>query len=147
MAGKPAVIGVCGYSNSGKTLLLEQLVPRLAGRSLRVAVIKSCGEPVEADRPGKDTDRLFAAGADVMANGPNEAFLRLHAGRLPLEECLRRLPDGYDLVLVEGFRQSDIPKLRLDDLPDEHLLLRIADPEADLDAAEEAILAYLGDTP
>jgi molybdopterin-guanine dinucleotide biosynthesis protein len=82
-----------------------------------------------------------------MANGPNEAFLRLHAGRMPLEECLRRLPDGYDLVLVEGFRQSDIPKLRLDDLPDEHLLLRIADPEADLDAAEEAILAYLGDTP
>jgi len=143
MARETPVIGVCGYSDSGKTLLIEHLVPRLIARGLRVAVIKDCEHPVEADRPGKDTDRLFAAGADVLAAGPNETFLRLHATELSLADCMRRLPSEYDLVLVEGFRDEAIPKIRLDAEPDEHLLLRVTDVQGDAEAAEQAICEHV----
>jgi molybdopterin-guanine dinucleotide biosynthesis protein MobB len=139
----PAVIGVAGYSDSGKTLLIERLVPRLIARGLRVAVIKDCEHGVEVDRPGKDTDRLFAAGADVLAAGPNETFLRLHAAELTLAECLRRLPSEYDLVLTEGFRDEAIPKIRLDAEPDEHLLVRLADAQQGMEAAEQAAWEYV----
>jgi len=138
-ARQPLVIGVSGYSDSGKTLLIEQLVPRLQARGLRVAVVKDCEHPVEADRPGKDTDRLFAAGADVLASGTNETFIRLHASRMPLAECLRRLPPGYDLVLAEGFRDEAIAKIRLDEEPDEHLLVRLPDAQQGVEAADQAV--------
>jgi molybdopterin-guanine dinucleotide biosynthesis protein B len=137
------VIGVSGYSDSGKTLLIERLVPRLQARGLRVAVIKHCQHPVEVDRPGKDTDRLFAAGADVLAHGPNETFIRLHAADLSLAECLGCLPPGYDVVLVEGFRDEAIPKIRLDREPDEHLLVRLTDAQRGLEVAEQAVWEYV----
>jgi len=139
----PVVIGVAGYSDSGKTLLIEHLVPRLMARGLRVAVIKDCEHAVDVDRPGKDTDRLFAAGADVLAAGPNETFIRLHAADLSLAECLRRLPPEYDLVVTEGFRDAAIPKIRLDSEPDEHLLVRLTDAQEGTDAAEQAVWEYV----
>jgi len=137
------VIAVSGYSDSGKTLLIEQLLPRLQARGLRVAVIKNCEHPVEADRPGKDTDRLFTAGADVLASGPNETFIRLHASRMSLAECLRHLPPGYDLVLAEGFRNEAIPKIRLDGEPDECVLVRLTDAQEGLEAVEQAVWEYV----
>ncbi|MBM3501190.1 MAG: molybdopterin-guanine dinucleotide biosynthesis protein B [Armatimonadetes bacterium] len=137
------VIGVCGYSNSGKTLLLERLVPRLTGRGLRVALIKDSHHPLDVDRSGKDSDRLFAVGADVLVCGADQTFIRLHAARLTLDECLARLPGGYDLVLVEGFRNVALPKIRLDDEPDDQLLARLTDGHPDIDAAEQAIWDYL----
>jgi molybdopterin-guanine dinucleotide biosynthesis protein B len=143
MTRRPPVIGVCGFSESGKTLLLERLIPRLVAHGLRVAVIKDSDHPLQVDRPGKDSDRLFVAGADVLVNGADQSFLRLHSARMTLDECLARLPAGYDLVLVEGFRSAPIPKIRLDDLPDELALLRVTDPDRDAEAVEAALLANL----
>ena len=109
-AGLP-VIGICGPSGSGKTLLIQQLVPRLVARGLRVAVVKHCTHRIEADRPGKDTDRIFQAGADLLAAGPSESFARFHADQMPLAESVRRLCGKCDLVLVEGSRDAAIPKI------------------------------------
>jgi len=112
-AGLP-VVGVCGPSGSGKTLLIQRLVPRLAARGLRVAVVKHCTHRIEADTPGKDTDRIFQAGADVLAAGPAESFARFHAEQMPLDESLRRLAGRCDVVLVEGSRDAAIPKIWVD---------------------------------
>jgi len=111
MSADPPVIGVCGPSGSGKTLLIQQLVPRLIARGLRVGVVKHSTRRIEADRPGKDTDRIFQAGADVLAAGPGESFARFHADEMPLAESLRRLSGQCDLVLVEGNRDATIPKI------------------------------------
>jgi molybdopterin-guanine dinucleotide biosynthesis protein A len=143
MPGVP-VIGVCGPSGSGKTLLIERLVPRLAVRGLRVAVVKHCTHRIEADRPGKDTDRIFQAGADVLAAGPAESFARFHADQAPLDESLRRLAGACDVVLVEGSRDAAIPKIWLTreaadawGRPEESLLVLAGAPE-DCAAVEEA---------
>jgi molybdopterin-guanine dinucleotide biosynthesis protein MobB len=107
------VIGVCGLSGSGKTTLLEQLVPLLKARGLAVAVVKHDAHGLDVDRPGKDSDRLFRAGADVLVHDPRQGLLRFHASNLSLPQVIERLGGAYDVVLVEGHKGSPGPKLWL----------------------------------
>lgn len=143
----PPAVGVCGRSDSGKTTLVESLVPKLVRRGLRVAVAKHCTHAIESDRPGKDTDRAFRAGADVLAAGPSEAFARFHADKMPLEGCLERVAAGHDLVLVEGYRGAAIPKVRLGEpAPDDRggeTLLALPDGISGHREAEEAVWRHV----
>ncbi|MCX5685128.1 MAG: molybdopterin-guanine dinucleotide biosynthesis protein MobB, partial [Planctomycetota bacterium] len=77
--GVPA-LAVCGPRNSGKTTLIEAVLPRLLAQGLKVAVLKESGRPLDVDRPQKDSDRLFRAGADVIFLAEEEQFLRRHGG-------------------------------------------------------------------
>ncbi len=105
------VLGICGCSGAGKTTLIEALLPLLAGQGLRVAVVKHDAHNVRIDRPGKDSDRLFRAGADVSLFG-EERFSRWHGGE-GFTDFLARLCRRYDLVLVEGHARTAIPKIWL----------------------------------
>lgn len=141
-------MGVCGRSGSGKTTLVVNLVPKLLRRGLRVAVVKHCTHDPKADVPGKDSDRLFRAGADVLAAGPGEAFARFHADQMPLEDCLRRVAAGHDLVIVEGYRGEAIPKIRLgepppDDRGGEETLLALPSGLEGHEEAAEAVWAHV----
>ncbi len=109
------VLAVCGWSGSGKTTLLEAVIPRLAERGVRVAVVKHDVHGPDLDRPGKDSDRLFRAGADVALIGPDEAFERRHRrhGR-GLDQAIGELLGRHDLVLVEGHKAIPLPKVWLE---------------------------------
>ncbi len=109
------VLAVCGWSNSGKTTLIEWAVRRLRERGLDVAVVKHDVHGINVDTPGKDSDRLFHAGADVMLRGGGERLVRLHDRRgVPLEELLRSLAGRYDVVLAEGHKATPLPKVWLE---------------------------------
>lgn len=103
---------VCGASGSGKTTLLEAAIPALARRGLAVAVVKHAAHGIAADRPGKDSERLFAAGADVVVRAPAESFAR-HHGEVELDAALTSLAADHDLILVEGHKGTPLPKLWL----------------------------------
>ena len=75
--GRLPVFGVCGWSGSGKTTLIEAVLPKLLARNLKVAVVKHDVHAIDVDRPGKDSDRFFQAGADVYLQG-NEELSRRH---------------------------------------------------------------------
>ena len=106
------VLAVCGFSGAGKTTLLEAAIPALAARGLAVAVVKHDAHGFEVDRPGKDSDRLFRAGATVVLRGSQEQFQRRGgAAALSLEATLADLGRDHDLVLVEGHKQTPLPKL------------------------------------
>jgi molybdopterin-guanine dinucleotide biosynthesis protein MobB len=108
------VLGVCGWSGSGKTTLLEAAIPRLAAAGLRVAVVKHDVHGPDVDRPGKDSDRLFRAGADVVLAGPDESFARRHRQHeRSLAATLADLAARHDLVLVEGHKTTPLPKVWL----------------------------------
>ncbi len=115
IADRLPILAICGWSGSGKTTLIEQLLRELAPRGLRVAVVKHDVHGLEVDRPGKDSDRFFRAGADVTLCGPDEAFHRSHLACQSLEpapswlDAVRR----HDLVLVEGFKHTPLPKVWL----------------------------------
>jgi molybdopterin-guanine dinucleotide biosynthesis protein A len=108
------VLAVCGFSGSGKTTLLEAAIPRLVGRGLAVAVVKHDAHGFEVDRPGKDSDRLFRAGATVTLRGLEQQFERRGAAvALSLEATLARLGCDHDLLLVEGHKDTPLPKFWL----------------------------------
>jgi molybdopterin-guanine dinucleotide biosynthesis protein B len=111
---KPICVGVCGYKKSGKTTLIEQLLDVLIAEGLTVGVIKHHNEPVEADIPGTDTYRFFQAGADVVGYDGQSLFMQRHQAKaFSLTEELALFCKKTDLVLVEGFKESTIPKIWL----------------------------------
>lgn len=104
------VAGICGYSGAGKTTLIERIIPLLAQDGLSVAVVKHDAHRLDVDRPGKDSDRFFRAGATVFAHDGNQSFLRIpkrddHTLIRALELLLRE----HDLVLVEGHKHTALP--------------------------------------
>jgi molybdopterin-guanine dinucleotide biosynthesis protein MobB len=108
------VFAVSGLSGAGKTTLLEAVTPVLVQRGLRVAVVKHDAHGIDVDRPGKDSDRLFRAGADVFLHGPGESIERLHGpGEAGLVERLLALALSHDVVLVEGHKTTPLPKVWL----------------------------------
>ena len=110
------VIGVVGRSGSGKTTLLETVVAALAGRGLKVNVIKHSHHDLELEPPRKDSARMRMAGAaEVMVASPYRfAIVReLRGAPEPgLDEQLARLAPA-DLTLVEGFKSWPLPKLEV----------------------------------
>jgi len=102
------VFGVCGRSGSGKTSLIERLLPALSAEGLSVAGAKGVAHHLDVDREGKDSDRLFRAGADVFLEARDESFVRTRpADARPGPARLAEVARSYDLVLVEG--RKDLP--------------------------------------
>lgn len=110
------LFGISGHSGMGKTHLLERLVPELGARGLVVSLIKHSHKSIEIDRPGKDSYRLREAGCKEVLLLGNERWALMHelrgAEEPPLPYLVSRLRD-CDLVLVEGFKQGDFPKLEV----------------------------------
>ena len=108
------VLGVCGYSNSGKTTLVESLLLQLRDAGLKIAVVKHSSSLLEVDIKGKDSDRFFSAGADVYVGNKDEFFVRGHKNEVhDLHNEIVCLAAQYDLILVEGHKFSDLPKIWL----------------------------------
>ncbi|AEG93498.1 molybdopterin-guanine dinucleotide biosynthesis protein B [Ramlibacter tataouinensis] len=111
------VVGFAGYSGSGKTTLVEKLIPALKLRGLRVSVVKHAHHKFDIDHPGKDTHRHREAGAFevVVASSRRLALIREfeQEGRLNVHHLIAELYDGVDWVLVEGFKESNLPKVEV----------------------------------
>jgi molybdopterin-guanine dinucleotide biosynthesis protein MobB len=111
----PHAIAIVGNSGAGKTTLLERLIPALKRKEMRVGVVKHDAHRFDIDHPGKDSHRLTAAGADTMmiTSAEKMAMVKRHAASPPIEELLARYFTDMDLVLVEGFRGSSLPKIEV----------------------------------
>ncbi|HEX2543572.1 MAG TPA: molybdopterin-guanine dinucleotide biosynthesis protein B [Ramlibacter sp.] len=111
------VVGFAGYSGSGKTHLVERLIPALKLRGLRVSVAKHAHHDFDIDHPGKDTHRHREAGAFevVVASDRRLALMREfeQPARLSVHHLLAELYDGVDWVLVEGFKESSLLKVEI----------------------------------
>ena len=110
------VFGIAGRSGMGKTTLLEKLVAEFGRRGLSVSLIKHSHKDIEVDRPGKDSFRLREAGCqEVLLLGASRWAL-MHelrgAEEPPLDYLLSRI-QRCDLVLVEGFKESDLLKIEV----------------------------------
>ena len=102
-------------SGTGKTTLLEKIVPLLKERGYRVGVIKHDAHRFDIDHPGKDSHRLTAAGADTMLIASSEklALVKKHAAVPSVEELLAAYFTDMDIVLTEGFTLGRLPKIEL----------------------------------
>lgn len=106
-ARPPAVLGVIGRRNSGKTTLIERLLPEFARRGVTVATVKSVAH-FDVDTPGKDSWRHGEAGAETyaVASASKLAFVTRLRAETTLAQVVERCFAGYDLVVCEGYRRE-----------------------------------------
>ncbi|HZH07301.1 MAG TPA: molybdopterin-guanine dinucleotide biosynthesis protein B [Lautropia sp.] len=140
------VFGFAGYSGSGKTTLIEQLIPRFVMRGLRVSLIKHAHHSFDIDKPGKDSYRHREAGAGEILLTSASRWVLMHELRGEREPGLReqlRLFSPCDLVLVEGYKSADIPKIEVHRPSTGKPLLHPGDPNILAVASDAAIAASI----
>jgi len=109
------IVSIVGKSQSGKTVLMEQLIVEFKRRGYKVVTLKHSRGGMEIDHPGKDSWRYAQAGSDaVLISSPDKlAFIKRLDHDLDIEELLPIIGPEFDLVLVEGFKKSKIPKIEV----------------------------------
>ena len=112
---KVPLLGFIGNSNSGKTTLLTALIADLTAAGLKVGAVKHHHRSFTIDHEGKDSQRFTAAGArKTIITGPEQtALVEQTEKQLPLEDLAATYLQDLDLILVEGFKQIEIPKIEV----------------------------------
>lgn len=108
---RPVVFAVSGYKNSGKTTLMEALIRNFTLEGFKVGAVKHDGHDYTMDTEGTDSYRFFEAGADTAVFSSTKMSLFLK-GQRNLDDILPYFRD-YDIVIVEGGKQSQLPKIQL----------------------------------
>jgi len=109
------IISIVGKSDSGKTTLIEKLVPELTRRGYRVATVKHDVHGFEVDQEGKDSWRHKKAGAHtVIISSPQKiALIRDVEKDSTLDEIRRKWVQDVDLLLSEGYKKDVQPKIEV----------------------------------
>ncbi len=110
------MLGVAGWSNAGKTTLIEKLTRHFTAMGLRVATIKHTHHKFDIDKPDSDTTRHRMAGAaeTAIVSGSRVAVIEEieSRGEPTLDDIARRLAPA-DIIFVEGYKSAAIPKIEV----------------------------------
>ena len=113
MTGEPFVFAVCGEKNTGKTTLTERLVAALTAQGMRVATVKHDGHEFAADVPCTDSYRHRAAGAYATAVFDGGKWMVVKSQpQVGVEDLTALFPEA-DIILLEGCKGSDYPKVQM----------------------------------
>ena len=109
------IVSIVGTSKSGKTTLLEKLIPELKSRGYRVATVKHTPDQVTLDEPGKDSWRHIQAGSEatIISTSDQVTLVKPVAADTTLEEIVRLFGEDHDIILAEGFKQDGGPKIEV----------------------------------
>ncbi|MFA5367165.1 MAG: molybdopterin-guanine dinucleotide biosynthesis protein B [Dehalococcoidia bacterium] len=109
------VVSIVGQGKSGKTTLIEKLIPEFKSRGYRVATVKHTHQELELDTPGKDSWRYAQVGSDaVFISTPrNLALIESLAQDASIKDIVRLMGADFDLLIVEGFHDAHVPKIEV----------------------------------
>tara|TARA_B110001469_G_C9637727_1_gene320033 strand:- start:815 stop:2641 length:1827 start_codon:yes stop_codon:yes gene_type:complete len=110
------VFGVVGWKNNGKTTLVERLISQLTLMGYKVSSVKHAHHKVDIDEPGRDSYRHRTAGATETLLATEQRWALMHEYReqdTPKLEQLLHLFEPCDLVIVEGYKGANHPKLEV----------------------------------
>ena len=128
-----------GRSNSGKTTLIERLIPELVNAGYRVATIKHAGHGFDLDTEGKDSWRHKRAGAStvmVLSKGSLAMFSDV-SDEVKIEELRDRfVENSIDLVLAEGWKSDGYPKIVV-----------VRDEFGEVPTSQDGLLAVVSNMP
>jgi len=106
------VLQVVGYKNTGKTTLVCHIIKAFAEQGWKVGSIKHDAHEFEVDHEGKDTWKHREAGASVVAITSKSKTAIMENRPTSLEQLIERM-HGLDLIIVEGYKSENYPKLVL----------------------------------
>ncbi|MGD9082025.1 MAG: molybdopterin-guanine dinucleotide biosynthesis protein B [Desulfobacterales bacterium] len=107
------VISIVGKSKSGKTTLIEKLIPELKKRGYRVGTVKHASHDFDMDKKGKDSWRHKTAGADTVIVASRKRIVMVKDEKFIQLESIEKYFDGVDLVITEGFKKEKRPKIEV----------------------------------
>lgn len=102
------VLSFVGYSNAGKTTIIKKLIPLLMKEGLKVAYIKHTHHEIATVQ--KDTENIFASGAEISCVVSSAAIQIMKKGDMDIHELIKKF-DFADLILIEGYKQEDFRKI------------------------------------
>jgi molybdopterin-guanine dinucleotide biosynthesis protein B len=109
------IVSIVGKSNTGKTTLLEKLIPELVKRGYRVATIKHNMHGFDIDHEGKDSWRHKKAGANItIVSSPHQlALIQDVDHNYSLDEIRDKYIKNADIILTEGYKGNPFPKIEV----------------------------------
>lgn len=109
------IVSIVGSSNSGKTTLIEKIIPRLKEKGYKIGALKHDAHNFEIDREGKDSWRMSASGADMVAIASKNklAFIKVLDCEEKLDEIAERLFSDADIIITEGYKAENKPKIEV----------------------------------
>ncbi len=135
----PPILCFVGRSNSGKTTLIERLIPALVQQGYRLATIKHAGHGFNLDTEGKDSWRHKRAGAGtviVTTKGSLAMFTDVDE-EVKVEELRERyVSTGTDLIIAEGWKSEGYPKIVV-----------VRDHVGEVEVSPEGLLALVSNKP
>jgi len=109
----PLIISVVGKSQSGKTTLIEKLIPELKKRGYRIGTVKHTFHEFDMDKKGKDSWRHKAAGAETVVVVSKGKIAMVKNENCETLSDLEKYFDDMDLVITEGFKRKNRPKIEV----------------------------------
>lgn len=112
------ILGVYGYQDSGKTILVEKTVTALRKKGYKVSTIKHTTGRWSLDQEGKDTWRHGKAGADpVVFSSASETSIIVHAP-IEIEDATGLVMREFnpDIIIIEGRKNGEFPKVAVGDI-------------------------------
>tara|TARA_Y100001935_G_scaffold190044_1_gene158286 strand:- start:3462 stop:3980 length:519 start_codon:yes stop_codon:yes gene_type:complete len=112
------IIGFAAFSGTGKTTLIKKIVSILSKKKYTVSVIKHAHHNFDLDQPGKDSYEIRKSGAENILISSEKRWALIHENKnnqeLSLEDLLNILGNiDSDIILVEGFKKENFPKIEL----------------------------------
>jgi molybdopterin-guanine dinucleotide biosynthesis protein B len=112
------ILAIVGWSGTGKTTLLQQVIPILGDKGIRAGLIKHTHHQMDVDTPGKDSYLLRKAGASQVILASSERWALMcetpEKQSINLPYLLSRMDQAtLEVVLVEGFKDEPVPKIVL----------------------------------
>lgn len=108
------VVSIVGKSNSGKTTLIENIVPQLVEKGYKVGTIKHDAHSFDIDVPGKDSWRHAQAGAStVLISSPEKIAMIKRTTEDKNLEMLLQYMEGNDIIITEGYKSAARPKIEV----------------------------------
>ena len=138
----PPIITIVGKSKSGKTTLIEKLIPELKRRGYRVGTLKHAFHRIDIDKKGKDSWRHKHAGADMVLLAAESQIVMVKDDNYAVLDDLEHYFEGMDIVITEGFKRAPRPKIEVLRTArssnaicsgDDHLIALVTDADIRLD--------------
>ena len=133
------IVSIVGLSNSGKTTLIERVIPELVRAGYKVATVKHAGHGFDLDTEGKDSWRHKRAGASsviVLSKGSMAMFADV-SDQMRVEDVRDRFLDTtYDLIIAEGWKHEGYPKIVI-----------VREQIGEIPVSTEGLLAVVSDKP
>ncbi|MEX5214385.1 MAG: molybdopterin-guanine dinucleotide biosynthesis protein B [Nitrospiraceae bacterium] len=133
------VVCFVGRSNSGKTTVIERIIPELVRAGYKVATVKHAGHGFDLDTEGKDSWRHKRAGASavvVLSKGSLAMFADVSDEVKPEDVRDRFLDEDTDLIIAEGWKSDGYPKI-----------LVVRDQPGEVSVSPEGLLAVVSNKP